>query len=75
MNKIKKGLYEHFKGKRYEVLGVAVHSETLEQLVAYRSLYKGNFPKGTIWVRPMAMFKEKVSVNGKLVQRFRLITA
>ena len=71
MNAIEKGLYEHFKGKRYEVLDVARHSETLEPMVIYKALYKGDFPDGTLWVRPLAMFKENVSVAGKLVPRFR----
>ncbi len=73
MNNIQKGLYEHFKGKRYEVLGVARHSETLELMVVYKALYKGEFPKGSLWVRPLAMFQEKVSVKGKSVPRFRYV--
>jgi hypothetical protein len=73
MNQIQKGLYEHFKGKRYEVLDVAMHSETLELMVIYKALYQGDFPRGTLWVRPLAMFKEEVSVNGKLVPRFKYL--
>lgn len=73
MDSIPKGIYEHYKGKRYEVVGTAVHSETLEPMVIYKALYKGDFPEGTLWVRPMAMFKENVMVNGSLVPRFRLI--
>ena len=71
MNQIPKGLYEHFKGKRYEVLDVAMHSETLEPMVIYKALYKGDFPEGTLWVRPLTMFKENVTVDGKLIERFR----
>lgn len=73
MNQIQKGLYEHYKGKRYEVLDVAMHSETLELMVIYKALYKGNFPSGTLWVRPLAMFKEEVSVEGVLVPRFKFL--
>ncbi len=47
------GRYRHYKGKDYEVIGLATHSETEEQLVVYRTLY-GNFD---LWVRPQAMFK------------------
>jgi len=74
MSSIKKGIYEHFKGKRYQVLDVAIFSETLEKMVIYKALYKGDFPKGTLWVRPFKMFKEKVPLNGKLVPRFRYLT-
>ncbi len=73
MNKIQIGLYEHFKGKRYEVIGVARHSETLERMVIYKALYEGDFPEGSLWVRPLAMFKEKVFVDGKQVPRFRYL--
>ena len=73
MDKIQKGVYEHFKGKRYEVLDVAIHSETLEAMVVYKALYKGDYPQGTLWVRPLSMFKENVSVDGKFVPRFRYL--
>ncbi len=73
MSELKPGLYEHFKGKRYEVVGVARHSETMEQLVVYKALYKGEFPEGSLWVRPLAMFMEKVKVCGKEVPRFKFI--
>ena len=71
MSGLRAGLYEHFKGKRYEVLGVARHSETLEPMVMYKALYKGDFPEGSLWVRPLAMFVESVLADGKLVPRFR----
>jgi hypothetical protein len=61
------GIYRHYKGKLYEVIGVAQHSETLERLVVYRTLY-GNFD---LWVRPLAMFTERVYHEGKNVERFR----
>ena len=70
---IVKGIYEHFKGKRYEVIDIARHSETLEPMVVYKALYKGDFPEGSLWVRPLGMFKESVSLEGKQVPRFRLI--
>lgn len=71
---IAQGIYEHYKGKRYEVLGTARHSETLEVLVVYKALYEGEFPAGSLWVRPLAMFNEDVIVNGRTVKRFRLLT-
>lgn len=61
------GIYEHFKGRRYEVVGVARHSETAEDLVVYRPLYG----EGGLWVRPLAMFLEPVSRDGYEGPRFR----
>jgi hypothetical protein len=63
------GLYEHFKKKRYKVLAIARHSETLEELVVYQALYG----EGGIWVRPVAMFVENVPVENGLQPRFKLI--
>ena len=63
---IKPGKYKHFKGKEYEVLGVAKHSEAMEELVVYKKLYDD----GGMWVRPLAMFLEEVEVNGQKVPRF-----
>ncbi len=71
---IKTGIYEHYKGKRYQVVGQALHSETVEPMVIYKALYQGEFPEGTLWVRPMAMFKENVTIDGKSVPRFRFIS-
>ena len=73
MDHIQKGIYEHYKGKNYEVIDVAIHSETLEPMVIYKALYRGDFPEGTLWIRPLAMFKENISVNGKLVPRFKYL--
>ena len=73
MDEIPKGVYEHYKGKRYEVVGVATHTETLDLMVVYKALYKGDFPEGMLWVRPLSMFKENVIVNGKHVPRFRYL--
>lgn len=66
---VKIGKYRHFKGNEYEVLAIAKHSETLEELVVYRALY-GNHD---IWVRPLAMWNEKVQYNGETVSRFTYI--
>jgi hypothetical protein len=60
------GRYRHYKGKDYEVLGVARHSETQEKLVVYRCCYGDE----SLWVRPLAMFTERVTLNGKSVARF-----
>jgi hypothetical protein len=64
------GRYRHYKGNEYEVLGIAKHSETLEELVVYRALY-GEFG---LWVRPRSMFLEHVEVDGRLVRRFTPIS-
>ena len=66
MESIKPGRYRHFKGKEYEVLGVARHSETEEELVVYRALY-GDF---SLWVRPVSMWNETVERDGKTFRRF-----
>ena len=67
--RISPGRYRHYKGREYTVLGVARHSETLEELVVYRQEYGD---KG-LWVRPAAMFAESVEVDGRRVPRFQLI--
>ena len=69
MESIKPGRYRHFKGKKYEVLGVARHSETDEKLVVYRALY-GDFG---LWVRPVSMWNETVERDGKTFRRFTYI--
>ena len=66
---IKTGKYRHFKGMEYEVIGVAKHSETLEEMVVYRALYGD----GGLWVRPAAMWNETVERDGKTYQRFTYI--
>lgn len=63
------GEYEHYKGKRYTVLGVARHSETLDEVVVYRAEYG----EQGLWVRPLGMFLETVEVGGRRVPRFRLV--
>ncbi len=67
------GIYEHYKGKRYEVLGLAHHSETLEELVVYKALYPTQFGRDSWWVRPKAMFEGQVIVDGVKVSRFKYI--
>jgi len=62
----KPGLYRHYKGNDYRVIGLARHSETLEPLVVYQALYG----ERGLWVRPAAMFVETVEVEGKFVPRF-----
>ena len=69
METIKPGRYRHFKGREYEVLGVARHSETEEELVVYRALY-GDFG---LWVRPVSMWNEAVERDGKTFRRFTYI--
>ena len=73
---IKPGTYRHFKGKTYEVLGVAHHSETLEELVVYRALYTTKkYPYGSLWARPREMFAGMVVSIGRRLKRFRHLKA
>ena len=69
METIKPGRYRHFKGMEYEVVGIACHSETLEEMVVYRALYG----EGGLWVRPAAMWNETVTRDGKTFPRFTLL--
>ena len=74
MNDIKLGKYKHFKGFEVEVIGVAHHTETLEELVVYRELRDNPpYPYGSLWVRPKAMFMENVERDGKTFPRFEYI--
>ena len=66
---IKLGKYRHFKGNEYEVLFLAKHSETCEELVIYRALYGD----GEIWARPASEWNETVERDGKTYQRFTYI--
>ncbi|OQW41045.1 MAG: hypothetical protein A4C66_10285 [Nitrospira sp. HN-bin3] len=63
------GVYRHYKGQQYEVLGVARHSETEEEFVVYRALYGDR----GLWIRPIAMFTESVEKEGVSVPRFSRI--
>lgn len=69
MSEVEPGIYEHFKGARYEVVGTGRHSETEEPLVFYRKLYDDY----SFWVRPLAMFEEHVERASYSGPRFRRI--
>lgn len=65
-------IYKHYKGNNYEVIGVARHSETLEELVIYKALYDSpEFGVNSLWVRPKKMFLENVMQNGIEIERFK----
>lgn len=66
---VKGGTYQHYSGKQYNVLAIARHSETLQELVVYQGLYGDK----DVWVRPLEMFLEQVIINEKSVPRFRLL--
>jgi hypothetical protein len=66
---MKQGRYRHYKGNEYVVIGVAKHSETLEEMVVYRP----DYGEQGLWVRPKEMFLETVEVDGKQVPRFRFL--
>ena len=63
------GLYRHYKGGQYEVIGTARHSETLEPMTVYRALYGAR----GLWVRPAAMFAETIEIDGVVRQRFEKV--
>jgi hypothetical protein len=69
MTEIRPGRYRHYKGNEYTVLGVARHSETLEEFVVYRQEYG----ERGLWVRPAAMFAETVEIEGRIVPRFEFL--
>ena len=69
MERVKIGRYRHFKGNDYEVIGIAKHSETLEEHVVYRALYG----EGGLWVRPHAMFTEEIEREGRRFKRFEYL--
>jgi hypothetical protein len=66
---LENGIYKHYKGNLYEVLGVARHSETEEEHVVYKTLY-GDY---SMWVRPLEMFVEKIEIDGESVARFEFV--
>lgn len=70
MNEIKPGKYKHFKGNMYQVLFVAIHSETEEPMVIYKALY-GEYK---IWARPLKMFAEMVEYDSKIIPRFEYVS-
>ena len=69
MNNIKLGKYKHFKGNYYEVIALAKHSETLEDMIVYKALYGEH----GMWVRPASMWNEEVEVDGVKVKRFEYV--
>ncbi len=66
---IKPGIYRHFKGNMYRVIGMAHHSETMEDMVVYQALYG----EMGLWVRPRHMFAETVERDGKTFPRFEFV--
>ena len=68
---IEPGIYQHFKGKKYRAIGIAKHSETLEDLVIYEALYDNNISK--LWARPVSIFLDEVELGGKKVPRFKRV--
>ena len=66
---MKTGIYEHYKGNRYEVIDTVRHSESEELMVLYRALYGDE----GLWVRPYTMFFQEVEVDGKLIPRFEFV--
>ena len=66
---VKKGIYRHFKGNLYDVIGMSKHSETLEEMVVYRALYG----EGGLWVRPASMWNETIERDGMVYLRFTWI--
>lgn len=71
MDRIKLGIYQHYKGQKYKVIGVAKHSETLENLVVYEALYDNEISK--LWARPKEMFFEELEIAGNKVPRFKYL--
>ncbi|MBI2310084.1 DUF1653 domain-containing protein [Candidatus Collierbacteria bacterium] len=64
---LKPGIYRHYKGKKYRLIGVALHTETLEELAVYQALYGKNL----IWARPLKMFLETVTIGKETKPRFK----
>ena len=65
-----KGIYKHYKGNEYEVIGTAKHSETEEDMVVYFSVKNPE----QLWVRPLGMFKEEIELNRDVIKRFLKIS-
>lgn len=66
---IKAGRYRHYKGKEYQVIGCARHTETEEEFVVYRALYEDH----GLWIRPKDMFVEEIEKDGERMPRFQLL--
>ncbi len=71
-SKIEAGIYRHYKGGTYRVIGAAKHSETLEDLVIYEALYDNKMSK--LWARPLSEFFDEVEWKGKRIKRFAFLT-
>ena len=69
MSAVHPGRYRHYKGNEYEVIGIARHSESEEEMVIYRKLYGDH----SLWVRPLSMFQENVLLDGQQMPRFEWI--
>jgi hypothetical protein len=67
---MKPGIYKHYKGNLYKVIGAATHSETMEEMVVYQALYG----EMGLWVRPLIMFNEMVLVDGAQIPRFERVS-
>jgi hypothetical protein len=68
------GIFQHYKGLRYKVCGIARHSEDLQLYVFYESLYDSEtYGSHVHWIRPLKMFVETIEVEGQMVPRFQLI--
>lgn len=68
-------LYQHYKGKRYEIIAIGLHTESLEKYVVYRALYNDpEFGNNALWIRPLSMFVEQVTIGGKTIPRFTLVS-
>lgn len=72
---MKIGLYKHYKGGLYNVIGVAKHSETLEEMVVYKSIHdpERKDKELSLWVRPIKMFNENVEIDGNIIPRFQFL--
>lgn len=71
---VKLGHYRHYKGHLYEVVGIANNSETLDKMVIYRASYESpDFGKNALWVRPVSVFLETVTIDGREVSRFEYL--
>lgn len=68
---IEPSIYEHYKGNRYQVIGVGRHTETDEAVVIYCPVYESDVP---YWVRPYSMFIDTVVVDGMTIPRFKKVT-
>lgn len=75
LSQIKLGIYKHYKGGYYKVLGAARNENTLEEVVVYRSISRGlETGEGPLWVRPLEQFKEEIEYRGKQVPRFQYVS-